>query len=68
MSVGHHTVTQLDLTQEDLHYWLENLDSCNGKTTSIQHPTIQSWRVVAAALLHMQSSAATLAGRETYIV
>ena len=25
-------VPQLDLTQEDLQYWLENLDSCNGKT------------------------------------
>ena len=25
-------VAQLDLTQEDLQYWLENLDTCNGKT------------------------------------
>ena len=25
-------VTQLDLTEEDLQYWFENLDTCNGKT------------------------------------
>ena len=25
-------ISQLDVTQEDLQYWLENLDTCNGKT------------------------------------